>query len=56
MYNILGKKTRESDLIFIVAKSDYDKAVKKAEKLSSKGWKGITIINAQTMEIEYELY
>ena len=56
MYNILGKKSREGEPIFITSKGDFNKAIKKAEKLSSKGWKEITIINSETMEVEYEMY
>lgn len=56
MYTILGKKSREGEPIFITSKGDFQKAVKKAEKLRTKGWKEITIINSETMEVEYELY
>ena len=56
MYNILGKKSRDGDLIFITSKGDFDKAVKKAEKLKSRWWREIAIINSETMDIEYELY
>ena len=56
MYKILGKKTREGDLIYITEKRDFDKAVAKAEKLNLRGWREIAVINSETMDIEYELY
>ena len=56
MYNILGKRNKESDEEFITSKRDFNKAVSKAEKLKSRGWQEVTIINSETMDIEYELY
>nr|DAV02273.1 MAG TPA: hypothetical protein [Caudoviricetes sp.] len=56
MYNILGKRNKESDEEFITSKRDFNKAVSKAEKLKSRGWREVTIINSETMDIEYELY
>ncbi len=56
MYNILGKKHRDGDIITIATQGDYNKAIKKAEKLVSKGWRDIIVIDSQTKEIEYEIY
>lgn len=56
MYNILGKKSKEYDEEFITAKRDFDKAVSKAEKLKSRGWREVTIVDEETGSIEYELY
>lgn len=56
MYNILGKKTKENDLETIASKRDFDKAVDKAMKLKSRGWKEVAVVDEETDDIEYELY
>ena len=56
MYNILGKQNKESDEEFITSKRNFNKAVAKAEKLKSRGWREVTVVNSETMDIEYELY
>ena len=55
MYNILGKQNKESDEEFITSKRDFNKAVAKAEKLKSRGWREVTVVNSETMDIAFRV-